>query len=353
MKEIRLMHDTMDRRAFLRISGLLGLGMATAGIFPAGAGAARFNKKMMMVSKTRLAMGTFVSMTLLHPSQARAEEAMERAFEEITRLSGLMNRFDPSSAVAFINQEGRARDLPPEVVCVVSDSLRYHGLTQGAFDITVKPVVDLFQQKLGKGGKDWPTEAEIKDLLALVDGRKVEVQGNELRLKDSGMGITLDGIAKGFIVDRASDLLAREGIEDHLINAGGDIRTRGRKAGGGPWKVAIQDPLKRRQYPDVVEMGDGAIATSGNYEVYYDQEKMFHHIVDPRTGASPHQSSSVSVMAKSTMEADALSTSVFVMGPEEGTRFINGFPSCQSLVIAKDGTLSKSNGWNSAGPKPS
>jgi len=347
MKEMNDLFRPLDRRSFLRISGLLGLGAATASFVPAAAEAVSFNKKMVMVSKTRLAMGTFVSMTLLHPSKDQAEEALERAFEEMNRLSGLLSRYDQASAVAFANKEGRAQDLSPELVQVVSSALHYYSLTGGAFDITVKPVVDLFQEKLGNDKKHWPTENEVKDLLKLVDSRKVELRGNSLHFKDSGMGITLDGIAKGFIVDRASELLAARGIENHLINAGGDIRTRGSKEGGKPWTVAIQDPLKRKNYPDVVKMKDGAVATSGNYEVYFDQEKMFHHIVDPKTGFSPHLSTSVSIRAKTTMEADALATGVFVMGPEQGTRFIDGLPSCQSLVIAKDGTLLKSKGWKS------
>jgi thiamine biosynthesis lipoprotein len=348
MKEMNDLLRPLDRRSFLKISGLLGLGVATASFVPAAAEAVRFNKKMMKVSKTRLAMGTFVSMTLLHPSRDQAEEAMDLAFQEIDRLSGLMSRYDPSSAIAFLNQEGKAQDLPPEVVQVVSSALHYYKLSGGSFDITVKPVVDLFQQKLAGDKKTWPTEGELRDLLKLVNARKVELQGRSLRLMDSGMGITLDGIAKGFIVDRVSQLLTGQGIENHLINAGGDIRTRGTKEGDRPWTVAIQDPLKRKQYPDTVQMKDDAIATSGNYEIYFDQEKMFHHIVNPKTGHSPHLSTSVSIMAKTTMEADALSTTVFVMGPGEGTAFINGLPSCQSLVIAKDGTLSKSKGWKTA-----
>lgn len=348
MKEMNDLFRPMDRRSFLKISGVLGLGAATASFVPAAAGAVSFNKKMMMVSKTRLAMGTFVSMTLLHSSKDQAEEGLERAFEEMNRLSGLLSRYDRASAVAFANKEGRVGDLPPEVVQVVSSALRFHALTRGAFDMTVKPVVDLFQEKAGGGRKAWPTEQQIKDLLKLVDSRKVELHGNSLHFKEPGMGITLDGIAKGFIVDRASDLLAAQGIENHLINAGGDIRTRGSKEGGKPWTVAIQDPMKRKNYPDVVKMNDGAIATSGNYEVFFDQEKMFHHIVDPKTGFSPHLSTSVSILAKTTAEADALSTSVFVMGPEQGTRFIDGLPACQSLVIAKDGTMSKSKGWKRA-----
>jgi thiamine biosynthesis lipoprotein len=134
----------------------------------------------------------------------------------------------------------------------------------------------------------------------------------------------------------------------NLINAGGDIRTRGSKTGNKPWTVAIQDPSKRNNYPDIIHMRDGAVATSGDYEIYYDREKMFHHIVDPRTGLSPELSTSVSVLAPTTMEADALSTSVFVMTPEHGTRLVNGMPNCESLVVGKDGRMSKSRGWRSA-----
>jgi thiamine biosynthesis lipoprotein len=136
-------------------------------------------------------------------------------------------------------------------------------------------------------------------------------------------------------------------VENHLINAGGDIRTKGAKPDKKAWTVAIQDPQKKKSYPDIIHMKDGAVATSGNYEVYFDREKMFHHIVDPRTGLSPELSTSVSVLADTTVEADALSTSVFVMNPVQGTAFINSRLRCESLVIAKDGTQLKSKGWRS------
>lgn len=348
MKDRDHLFHRLDRRAFLKLSGLLGLGATAATVFPSAAEAVRFNKQMMKVSKRRLAMGTFVSMTLLHPSKDQAEEAMELAFQEIERLSAVLSRYERSSAVAFLNINGQAQDLPPEVIQVVSRALQYHTLTGGAFDITVKPVVDLFRQKLGGEKKAQPAESELRDLLKLVDAGKVELRDRSVHFMEPGMGITLDGIAKGFIVDRTSDFLTARGIENHLIDAGGDIRTRGEKEGEKPWTVAIQDPLKKGRYPDVVQMKDGAIATSGNYEVFFDQEKMFHHIVNPRTGLSPNLPSSVSVMAKTTMEADALSTGVFVMGPGEGTEFINGIPSCECLVISRDGIQSRSRGWRSS-----
>jgi thiamine biosynthesis lipoprotein len=338
----------MDRRSFLKLSGLLGLGIASATALPAAAEAVSFNKKMMKVSKTRLAMGTFVSMTLMHPSKDQAEESMEAAFSEIDRLSRLLSRYDHASAVYDLNTQGHLKDLGPELTQVVASSLYYHQLTGGCFDVTVKPVVDLFQEKLGGEKKIWPTEAEIIELLGLVDSRKIELKEKSLSFRTPGMGITLDGIAKGFIVDCASEVLSSRGIRNHLINAGGDIRTRGSKEDGKPWTVAIQDPWKRKTYPDVVQIGDGCIATSGNYEVFYDQEKMFHHIVNPKTGFSPDLTTSVSIRANTTMEADALATSVCIMTPSQGTEFVNGLSACESLVIGKDGALWKSKGWKSA-----
>jgi thiamine biosynthesis lipoprotein len=322
----------IDRRSFIKLSGLLGLGVASAGIIPITAEAVKFNRKMYKVSKTRLAMGTFVSMTLIHSSRNEAEEVMGQAFEEMNRLSALMNRYDERTAVGELNREGYLRDIPPEVAEVVSRALYYHRRSQGTFDITVKPIIDLFKKKADENEKALPSEKALKKALAFVDSNNIELREQTITFKQPGMGITLDGIAKGYIVDRASELLAAHGVQNHLINAGGDIRTMGARADEKPWTVAIQDPLKKRNYP----------------EIYFDREKMFHHIVDPRSGISPEMSTSVSVIAPTTMDADAIATGVFVMNPVKGTGFINSLGQCESLIVAKDGTQLKSRGWKSA-----
>jgi thiamine biosynthesis lipoprotein len=332
----------------MKLSGLLGLGVASAGLIPITAEAVKFNRKMHKVSKTRLAMGTFVSMTLIHSSRDEAEEMVGQAFEEMDRLSALMNRYDERTAVGELNREGHLNDIPPEVAEVVSKALYYYRRSQGSFDITVKPIIDLFKEKTLDNENALPTEEELRTALEFVDSNKIELKGQAITFKKHGMGITLDGIAKGYIVDKASEFLATHNINNHLINAGGDIRTMGARADKKPWTVAIQDPSKRRNYPDIVHMNRGAIATSGNYEIYFDREKMFHHIVDPRTGISPEMSTSVSVIAPTTMDADALATGVFVMNPVEGTEFINSLGQCESLVVAKGGTQLKSMGWKSA-----
>ncbi len=335
----------INRRSFLKLSGILGIGLASTTAIPTWAEAVRFNRKLYKISKTRLAMGTFVSMTLLHSSRDQAEDAMGEAFFEIDRLSRSISRFDETTAVAQLNREGFLKDVPPEVSEVVKRALKYYRVSNGAFDISVKPVVDLFKEKFSQEQKMPPTEAELQEALRLVNASNIEFKGSSLRFKRPGMGITLDGIAKGYIVDRASQVLAKHRIKNHLINAGGDIRTMGHRRDKKPWTIAVQDPQKKKHYPDIIHMTDGAIATSGNYEIYFDKEKMFHHIVNPSTGLSPDESTSVSVVAETAMDADALSTSVFVMNPERGTIFINSLPKCESLVVAKGNRKIKSAGW--------
>lgn len=347
-KDNSRLNGALDRRSFLKLSGLLGLGLGVPSIVPASAEAVRFNRKAFKVSETRLAMGTFVSMTLIHPSRDKAEDAMGKAFQEIDRLSHSMSRFDEATAVAKLNREGFLEDLPPEITQVVSRALDYYRLTQQSFDITVKPVVDLFKETFATGSATLPGENDLGQVLELVGSDKIELRGRNIRFRKPGMAITLDGIAKGYIVDRASRILISQRIKNHLINAGGDIRTMGSRSDKKAWTVAIQDPKKQQQYPDVIHLNDAAVATSGNYEVYFDREKMFHHIVNPRTGGSPQLSTSVSVMAQTAMDADALSTSLFVMNPSHARRFADSVSGCECYVIAKGGRVFKSAGWKSA-----
>jgi thiamine biosynthesis lipoprotein len=332
------------RRSFLKLSGLLGLGAASAALLPAEkAEAFLFGSKEYKVTKTRLAMGTFVAMTAIHSSRDEAEQAIGLAFEEVDRLNAMLTHFEDQSAIGSFNAAGKLEQAPQEVLEVVARSLYYHRETGGAFDITVKPLVDLYKNSFAKNHK--PTESEINRTIKLVGSENLHFQSGSLQFADSDMAITLDGIAKGYIVDKASEVLRAHGVANHLINAGGDIRTNGLAAKGKAWTVAVQDPAKLKEYPDIITMKDGAIATSGNYEIYYDNEKLFHHIINSRTGHSPQLSSSVTVVAPTVMDADALATSVFVMEPVTGVQFINNQPDCECFVISKDGVINRSRGW--------
>lgn len=341
------LNQLMNRRSFLKTSALLTLGIMSGTALEASAESLRFNSTMYKVSNTRLGIGTFVSITLIHDSQDQAEEAIELTFEEIDRLVAIMNRFDGKTALSELNLNGMVNSAPPELIDVIKTALYYNRLSGGLFDITVKPVLDLFMKKLGRDKKEYPDESQLCELLPLIGSEKVLMAGNTVSFREKGMGITLDGIAKGYIVDKAAAILNDQGISNYMIAAGGEIRTRGTKSDRTPWKIAIQDPQKANKYPDIIAMTEGSISTSGNYEVYFDQEKMFHHIVDPSSGRSPLFCESVSVIANSNTAADALATAAFVMGAVGGIEFINSIPGCECLMVKKGGSISRSTGWKS------
>ena len=334
---------TMDRRDFLKLSGVLGIGFATGGLLPVSESVA-FSRKLHKVTEVKTGMGTYVSITAMHPSKIQAEEVIGMAFEEMDRLTGLLNRHRSDSPIGALNKEGKLLDVPPEVAKVVARSLHFHKLSDGAFDITVQPLVDLYKQHFEAHGRA-PSERDLDKVLALVDAGAVSFDGKSIRFKNEGMGITLDGIAKGYIIDHAAEMIKKTGIEHVLINAGGDIRAAGGKKGGAPWKVEIQNPDKEGPGLDLVKMANGAVATSGDYEIYFDEEKLYHHIVNPKTGVSPRQSSSVTVMASNVMDADALSTAAFVLEPEAGKRFIEGIPGIECLILGRNRQRVTSKGW--------
>ena len=299
-------------------------------------------------TSTRLAMGTTVTVIFLYGSGIDNEKVMNEAFNEIDRLSGIMSHYDENSQLSRLNREGVLENADPQLTEVIVNALEINKLTKGAFDITILPIIELFRDRFKENKV--PRETEIKEVLGLVGSDKIEVSGRNIRLKKKGMKITLDGLAKGYIVDMASNVLVEYGIKNYLINAGGDIKTAGLREDGRPWKIAIQDPTERNNHLDVIELTDSSVATSGNYENYFDAEKIFHHIADPKTGFSPVLNSSASIIAPTSMEADALATALMVMAPDYGIPFINSLSGCEALIITQDGRLIRSSGWKSLAP---
>jgi len=327
----------------LSLTGTLSLGLATVGI-PLPTEAVQFNRTLYKVSKSQLGMGTFINMIAFHPSKEEAEEAMGRAFEEIKRLTSLMTRFQSSSYIGHLNAAGSLKGAPSEVMEVLRSSLRYHTISQGAFDITVMPIVDLYQHSFQANNAP-PSPQALQETMDRVGSQYLTMTKDSVSFARSGMEVTLDGIAKGYIIDRAMDLLRQQNIQHALINAGGDIVVHGGKGEGKPWSIGIQDPWKRKRYVDVVTLNSGAIATSGNYEVFFDREQLFHHLIFPNNGTPAPSIASVSIRAANAIEADALATTVYVMGPDTGYQFIKQFRGVEGLIIKNRKHKISSSGW--------
>lgn len=304
-------------------------------------------------TQTRLLMGTFVSISVVHPHSAQAEEGLTRTFDEISRLENILSRHNSATPLAHLNASGRLLDAPVELIGVIDRAMRVHAVTDGAFDITVAPLLDIFRAHSNPQGRmrlDAPGLAS--DLAAareLVSAASVHMAPDHVRLARSGMALTLDGIAKGYIVDRASAMLTALGLADHLVNAGGDIRASGLKAPGHPWRVAVEHPdsVRRGRVPATLNL-TAAIATSGSYEVFYDASREHHHLIDPKAKASPRHLVSVSVTAPTTLEADALATALSVMDEGDALRLVRSLPGRECCLLAKNGSMLLSDGWGRA-----
>lgn len=300
-------------------------------------------------TETRTLMGTQVSIVALHQSKDASRHAAELGFLEIERLSAIFDRHLSSTPVSYLNETGKLSDAAPELLEVMEKAESFYRRSKGAFDPSVLPILDVLKGGRDAQGKLQVSRREIDNAMALVGFDSVEVSDTGIRFNKSSMSITLDGIGRGYIVDRASDILAANGVENHLIIAGGDIRACGERSPGQPWIVAINDPSGKRTFPAVIRLKDIAVATSGGAEFYFDAEESHYHIPDPdavlpssKGGFHGHN---VSVVAPTVMEADALSTSGFVMSPVEALRFIDAQEESECLIFSSAELRLLSHNW--------
>ena len=255
----------MDRRRFLKYSGLLGLSLGAGVLMPTGSEAVRFDRQMQKVSSNRVAIGTFVSMTLIHPSRDEAQEAMELAFVEIDRLSRLLSRFDGATPISALNREGMLTDIPPEVLRLIRKSMGYYQLTGGAFDVTVKPVVDLFAARFSDPERGFPSQSEMRHVLHCVGSDKILMEEKAIRFLKPGHGHHprrhREGLYRGQGIGNPSKPPDRQPSHQ----CGGRHPGRGAKGrrralgdhGGGPEKaepVSGQDPALRWCHRHVGEL---------------------------------------------------------------------------------------------------
>jgi len=269
------------------------------------------NSGKKLYREKRVMMGTFVE--VISPQK----EAVKIAFNEISRIERLLSKYNPESEVSKLNKFGTLK-ASPETFYVIKKAKEFYSLSNGAFDITVAPLMEIW----GFTSKQYslPSEEKIKEALKLVGSNKIILHDNSfvIQFKTSGMKIDLGAIAKGYAVDCAIEKIKKHGIKDCLINAGGQIYCLGDKY-GKPWRVAIRNP-REDGLVNYLKLKDRAISTSGDYEQYFTKgKKRYAHIINPKTGYPAESSiASVTVIAMDGLTADALSTSIFVLGKEKG-----------------------------------
>jgi thiamine biosynthesis lipoprotein len=308
-----------------------------------------------LVTESRPLLHTFVEIKAYGDN---AREAIEAAFAEMSRVNDLLNNYDSGSEVSNINRNAGGEPVPisPETMEALQAALKFSSLSGGALDITVGPLLQLWgfaQENPGLAGGE-PDRAAIKKAKTIVDYRAVELVSTlqaaqsvrTARLRKSGMWIDVGSFSKGYAADRAMTVLKQRGIKNALISAGGTICAIGCKANGAPWKVAVRHPRKDDTMLTFIALQDGAVSTSGDYERFYEKKgKRRGHIIDPRTGAPVERMQSVSVIAKTGVDSDALSTALFVLGPDKGIALVNRLPGVAALLVSHAGNVVMSSAW--------
>jgi thiamine biosynthesis lipoprotein len=273
-------------------------------------------------------------MTVFHRSELRAQGALAAAFAELELIEELMSLYRPSSQLSRLNHHRVLSDPHPMLLDVLACAQHTSEVTKGAFDITIQPLWELYAAAQQSGRL--PCEAQVEAARRLVDWRRVEIGRGQVRLRGKGTKITLNGIAQGYAADRVIQTLRGHGIQNALIDTG-EIGALGLKPPGNAWTIGIQHPRDEQAYVSLVKLSGRCLATSGDYATTFSPDHQHHHLFDPRTGHSPTELSSVSIAAQTAMQADALSTAVFVIGMEAGAKLIGTTPGAEGMLIAKDG----------------
>ncbi len=287
-------------------------------------------------------MDTIASITVVADSAASAEQAIDRAFEEIGRFGDLINLYSDKSELADINRNAGLQSVKvsPQTLDVIEKAVLAAEKSGGAFDPTLGPVITLWDFV----NRTKPKEDELAKALPLVNYRDIIIDRRQgtVFLRRKGMMIDLGGIAKGYAVDLALERLKKEGILSGLVSIAGDIRTFGMKPDRRPWTIGIKNPRQTGQKDELlakIRLGDKAISTSGDYERFFiSGDKRYHHLLDPKTGMPAYGCRSVSVVTDRAADTDALSTAVFILGPDRGMKLIRDM-GMDAVIVDSSGKI--------------
>jgi len=286
-----------------------------------------------LVRRSEPLLGTFVTITVYGENRVQGNTAVSAAFEEFRRIDGLMSIHRADSELSRLNARAAAEPVvvSPDLFRVLAKAQEIADLTEGSFDITIRPLADLW----GFIWKEYrlPTDEQLKAVLPRVNHRLVHLDAEKRTVHFLGVSLDLGGIAKGYAVDCAVEKLQSSGVTNAMVKAGGDLRVIGVPPGKTNWIVQLEDPRKEGRRSKVL-LRDAALSTSGNYENYFEIDGVrYSHILNPRTGMPVQGIAACTVIAPTCMESDAMATACFVYGVERSlAKFGAHFPMCFTLI---------------------
>lgn len=302
-------------------------------------------KKEALPAQTQLHLGTVCTINLF---ESGTTDLYSQMFQRLKAIEHVFSVKLPHSALSQVNQAAGIAPVtvPQEVIYVLQEALRIAQRTGGAFDPTIGPLVDLWD--IGGDNSQVPSQEAIKRAISLVDWRLVEldVEACTVFLPKEGMALDLGGIAKGFAADQLVLMAQEAGVQRALFDLGGNIYAFGTKEDGTPWRVGVKNPQSPTAEPALaVAVKDSSVVTSGMYERFFEQDGIrYHHILNPATGFPVwNDVQSVTILCKNSMLADALSTSVFILGQEKGLQLLEA-EDAEGVVISAENMVYPTSG---------
>lgn len=292
------------------------------------------------ITQTKILMGTVVEIQVKDKDEVKAHRAISSAFDEIKRIDNLFSSYNSESIVWKINHSFEHPSLSEELVSLLVFSDSIWRLSNGCFDVSLGNLIELWGFSNQKPSV--PNKKKIIESLASSGWKNVQLKNDNSISLVNKTNLDFGAVAKGYAVDRAIDLIKISGVSAALVNAGGEV-----KGFGNDWIVGIQHPRNKNEMLGKLKLNDMSVATSGDYEQFFEVNgKRYHHILNPKTGMPANECQSVTVVCKENKLADALATAVFVMGIEDGLKLVNTLDNVEAMIIASDGKIKTSKGFN-------
>ena len=326
----------VSRRKFLCFGSGALLG------FPLSRALADETGRLIFTHRSTHALGTRIKLSVLHANPGLAETALDEAVSELDRVERLMSIYRPDSQLSVLNRDGLVENPDPLFVKVLVRAIAWARRSGGAFDPTVQPLWELFRRAQQTGLS--PDGQAIEIARVRVGWRRIDVSASRIKLNGDGCALTLNGIAQGFAVDRVVEVLQQHGVEHGLIDCG-EIGAFGSNSTGKPWRIGIQHPRELDSFISIAELEGRSMSTSGDYATAFSSDFRSNHIFDPRTGHSPGELASVTIVAPNATDADALSTAVAVLGVERGLALIESRDQTDGFLVLKQGRALATKGF--------
>jgi thiamine biosynthesis lipoprotein len=283
------------------------------------------------------ALGAEATIRLYARSTARAAEALDAAAAEIERLENEFSLYRPTSALSRLNRDRRLLSPSLDMRFLLAEAVRFGKLSQGAFDVTVQPLWELYARHFSRHPDDssGPRPELVARAVGLIDYRRIQIEPDRIMLP-SGMAVTLNGIAQGYVTDCVADLLRARGWNDVLIDLG-ELRGLGAHPDGHPWTAALASPLDAHREAAIVPLSERAIATSSGAATRFEASGKYHQLFSPASGRSANAYAAVSVASQRATLADALSTAIFVAPPSAAEAMLSELPGVEAWLWFADG----------------